>query len=74
VLGVFFYEPLNEVHLLQSQLHRVEMLRLARHVSCPELRERERKRKREREKKKKRKKKEQSCIIANDGVKENRTK
>lgn len=43
MLGVLFYEPLDEVHLLQSQLDRVEMLRLARHVSGPKLRrERER--------------------------------
>jgi len=37
VLGVFFYEPLNEVHLLQSQLDRVKMLRFAWHVSGPKL-------------------------------------
>lgn len=37
VLRVLLYEPLNEVHLLQSQLDRVEMLRLARHVSRPKL-------------------------------------
>jgi ribosomal protein L12E/L44/L45/RPP1/RPP2 len=49
VLGILFYEPLNEVHLLQSQLHRVEMLRLAWHVSCPELRGRKRERQEEEE-------------------------
>lgn len=37
MLRVLLYEPLNEVHLLQSQLDRVEMLRLARHVSRPKL-------------------------------------
>lgn len=37
VLRVFFYEPFNEVHLFQSQLNRVKMLRFTRYVSSPKL-------------------------------------